>query len=165
MLVDTIGSIDDLIENNAAIFNKSMSFLLSKYKTIKSEWVNANECVQDIISTDYGKEEPFTDSEPCLIFRGKDINEIKNGIVAQPPVRYVAKKKFKNRVCLNNDILIEISGGTPTQSTGRCCFITEPILSVYKCSASTAGFSKIIRGKNPIDTFSLFLSLTEAYEL
>jgi len=74
---------------------------------------------------DWGKDEPegnYTLQVSCI--RGTDINGL-NGIgTAKPPTRLILEKNA-NKILSPYDIIIEISGGSPTQSTGRLAFITE----------------------------------------
>ena len=51
--------------------------------------------------------------------RGCDFQDIKNGLRGNAPTRFILEKNFKNKRFVSNDILVEISGGTQTISTGR----------------------------------------------
>lgn len=48
-----------------------------------------------------------------------------------------------------NDIIVEISGGSPIQSTGRICFISDEILQDIDSPVLCTNFCRIIRLKNP----------------
>lgn len=146
------------------MFASTISLLLAKYEQLQSNYIIASKCIKDIISTDYGKGKAFSKSEECTIFRGTDINEIKNGQLANPPKRFILSRKLKEKTITENDILIEVSGGAPTQSTGRCCFVSKRMLEIYGVKASTAGFSRIIRCYDEKDALSLYISLTKAYK-
>ncbi|MDE6666635.1 MAG: restriction endonuclease subunit S, partial [Ruminococcus sp.] len=88
-----------------------------------------------IISTlggDWGKETPtgnYTEQVHCI--RGADIPEVKAGNKGKMPTRYILPKNFKAKQLIADDIVIEISGGSPTQSTGRVCLISQALLNRY----------------------------------
>ena len=47
------------------------------------------------------------------------------------PTRYILPKNFATKQLMAGDIVVEISGGSPTQSTGRCTAITQSLLDRY----------------------------------
>ena len=73
-------------------------------------------------SGDWGKDENENGLMKVSCIRGADINELNN-----LPVRYISNK-HKERLLSPDDIVIEISGGSPTQSTGRIALITDGVL-------------------------------------
>ena len=44
------------------------------------------------------------------------------------PIRYILPKNNAIKHLSDGDIVVEISGGSPTQSTGRCTAITQSLL-------------------------------------
>ena len=68
-------------------------------------------------SGDWGKEVPDGNSTlKVTCFRGADINGLNGLTELKPPIRYILEKNsFK--ILNAHDIIIEISGGRPTQST------------------------------------------------
>lgn len=52
------------------------------------------------------------------------------------------------------DIVIEISGGSPTQSTGRCTAITKSLLDRYDSGMVCTNFCKAIK---PLSGYSMFV--------
>ena len=137
-----------------------INFLYERYD---ANIVFANTLDIDIISTDYGSEKYENGLTKCLVFRGTDIQNIKEGTSPEAPTRYISPKKLENKNIIENDILIEISGGTLKQSTGRTCFITNDFLQTLCSPSSTAGFSRILRCKNRNVAISLYLALTTEY--
>ena len=107
-----------------------------------SEWIDNNK------SGDWGKEEPegnFTKKVIC--FRGADINGLNGLDELKPPVRYILEKNsFK--ILKSHDLIIEISGGSPTQSTGRLAFITDATIKRFDHPLICSNFCKPISIKN-----------------
>ena len=107
VIVDTIGSIDDLIEKYDSIFNKISLQISILYEKYNSSTVLANTLNIEILSTDYGKDKYEDGLQKCLIFRGTDIQSIKEGSSPDAPTRYITPKKLENKAIIENDILIE----------------------------------------------------------
>jgi len=113
------------------------------WKVVKMvEWIDIDK------SGDWGKEEPegnFTKKVIC--FRGADINGL-NGIAElKPPVRYILEKNsFK--ILRSHDLIIEISGGSPIQSTGRLAFVTDATIKRFEYPLICSNFCKPISLKN-----------------
>ncbi len=113
------------------------------WKTEKmSEWVDIDK------SGDWGKEElegNFTKKVIC--FRGADINGLNGLAELKPPVRYILEKNsFK--ILKSHDLIIEISGGSPTQSTGRLAFITDATIKRFEYPLICSNFCKPISIRN-----------------
>ena len=75
------------------------------------------------IGGDYGKEElidDFTEETTCL--RGTDLPDMKTGLPLRAPVRYIKASKLNKCKLESGDLVIEISGGTEGQSTGRAIY-------------------------------------------
>ena len=89
---------------------------------LMQDWLDINK------SGDWGKEEAegnHTTKVSCI--RGADINGINGKGECAPPVRYILEKNA-SKILNTHDLVIEISGGSPTQSTGRLTYITEGTL-------------------------------------
>ena len=55
---------------------------------------------------------------------GADLYSISNYQESTVPIRYILEKNT-NKILEDGNIIVEISGGSPTQSTGRICFINK----------------------------------------
>ncbi|HHO9741070.1 restriction endonuclease subunit S [Escherichia coli] len=91
---------------------------------------NVNSLLKNTIGGDWGcdsRDEKHTIQ--AVIVRGTDIPELISGRMSSAPCRWVEPKKLEKRKINNGDIIIEVSGGSPTQSTGRSIFMTEQIIS------------------------------------
>lgn len=137
---------------------KDEEFVESELGMIPKGWHvgTISELVSDTYNGDWGKEEPgdaFTKRVFCI--RGADIPSIQVGDSGKMPTRYIQEKHFSLKYLKNDDIVIEISGGSPTQSTGRFCRITSDLIEHYDNSLICTNFCKAIR---PYGGYSLFLS-------
>ena len=105
--------------------------------------------VKHTIGGDWGKENVEKNYvEQVSIIRGADIPELIKGTDNKVPTRFILKKNYENKKLLPGDIVIEISGGSPTQSTGRSIFINKNIISRYNDKVLCTNFCRIIR---PVD--------------
>ena len=109
--------------------------------------------IKEFISGDWG-EENATEDAPCAVscVRGADIVPISNSRFENIPVRYISVSSLRNRGLSEGDIIIEKSGGSPTQSTGRTVFVSKKLVEAKKnivCSNFCQAF-RIKEGWNPL---------------
>ena len=93
---------------------------------------------------DWGQDEPtgnYTEKVTCI--RGTDLNALNGAGLMEPPTRFILKKNLTKRL-LPNDLIIEISGGSPTQSTGRPGLITSHTLERFSTPLICSNFCKAI---------------------
>lgn len=105
--------------------------------------------VLETLGGEWGKEEPegrYINEIKCI--RGTDIPNIQIAYYEDVPSRYVQKKHIEEKRVRVNDIIVEISGGSPVQSTGRTCFITKEILEDLELPVLCTNFCRIIRLKD-----------------
>ena len=112
------------------------------------------ELIQSTLNGDWGKETPTSNNiEKVYCIRGADIPEVKVGNKGKMPTRYILPKNLANKKLEAGDIVVEISGGSPTQSTGRCTAITQSLLDRYDSSMVCTNFCKAIKPKNGYSLF------------
>lgn len=156
-------AIDDKIELNNAINNN----LEQQAQAIFKEWFIDNpenenwsngtfsELIQSTLSGDWGKEAPTgNNTEKVYCVRGADIPEVKAGNKGKMPTRYILPKNYASKRLTAGDIVVEISGGSPTQSTGRCTAISESLLNRYDSGMVCTNFCRAIK---PISGYSMFI--------
>ena len=80
---------------------------------------------------------------PVICVRGADINGLNGFGQIGAPKRYILDKN-KEKFLLPYDLVIEISGGSPTQSTGRLLLITDEMLSRFDEPLICSNFCKAI---------------------
>ena len=102
--------------------------------------------LDDVIGGDWGKETPDVDhTEPVSIIRGTDLSALAEGRSGSVPLRFTTKKKAERRMLKDGDIIIEVSGGSPTQSTGRSLMMTRDILHRFPGTVVCASFCRRFR--------------------
>lgn len=103
------------------------------------------ELCEKTIGGDWGKDtkvENYISEVFCI--RGADIPYISRGMKSSMPTRFILEKNLHDREIKSGDIVIEISGGSPTQSTGRSVFITDDILNYANKSLICSNFCRLI---------------------
>lgn len=163
-----LSALDDKIELNnkinrnleaqaQAIF-KSWFIDFEPFKgSMPSKWHygNFSEIINSIIGGDWGKDSPteaYIKRTYCI--RGADIPSVKMGNKGKIPFRYILDKNYQIKQLQINDIVVEISGGSPTQSTGRCVQITQALLDRYDSSLICTNFCRAIK---PQENYSSFV--------
>lgn len=162
-LVSIISSIDEKIKKNNAINNN----LEQQAQAIFKEWFIDNpennewstgtfsELIKSTLNGDWGKEAPTgNNTEKVYCIRGADIPEVKAGNKGKMPTRYILPKNYVAKQLTAGDIVVEISGGSPTQSTGRCTAITQSLLDRYDSGMVCTNFCKALK---PKEGYSLFI--------
>ena len=109
--------------------------------------------IKDIKNGDWGKEQEegnYTEKVSCI--RGADINGLNGNGELKSPIRYINKKN-KCKILVENDFIIEISGGSPTQSTGRIALLTSNTFARFENNIICSNFCKAISLKDEKYTF------------
>ena len=114
-----------------------------------------SDIVETTISGDWGKDSPFgSNTEMVYCIRGADIPEVKLGNKGKMPIRYILPKNYVAKQLVDGDIVVEISGGSPTQSTGRAAAISTALLNRYDKGMVCTNFCKALKPKTG---YSMFL--------
>ncbi|HFR3978025.1 TPA: restriction endonuclease subunit S, partial [Streptococcus suis] len=111
---------------------------------------------------DWGKESSegnYIVAVNCI--RGTDINELKKNGILNSPKRYILKKNT-HKLLDSYDIVIEISGGSPTQSTGRVGKITEYLFNRFENPIICSNFCKAIQLREK-SMFYYFVAIWQSY--
>ena len=161
--VAILGVIDEKIKQNTEINNN----LEQQAQAIFKEWFIDNpennewstgtfsELIKSTLNGDWGKEAlTGNNTEKVYCIRGADIPEVKAGNKGKMPTRYILPKNLATKQLTAGDIVVEISGGSPTQSTGRCTAITQSLLDRYDSGMVCTNFCKAIK---PKEGYSLFI--------
>lgn len=121
--------------------------------------------MEDTIGGDWGKEAPEADNtHPVSIIRGTDFPDIAAGGVGKVPLRYTTIKKAERRKLAPFDILVEVSGGSPTQPTGRSIFITQAVLDRFQSDVVCASFCRRFRAVSEHAAAIAFVHLSVLYQ-
>ena len=95
-------------------------------------------------SGDWGKEtEEGNYQLKVSCVRGADLNGLNGNGELKPPTRFILENN-SNKLLENLDLIVEISGGSPTQSTGRLAFINEETLQRFPNPLICSNFCKAL---------------------
>ena len=121
--------------------------------------MKVKDIIDQFIAGDWG-EETCSNETPCAVtcVRGADIIPISEYNFSAIPIRYITQQSYlKNRLQVG-DIIIEKSGGSPTQSTGRVSFVSQELLDSVGsvvCSNFCTAF-RVKKGWNPLYVYYYF---------
>lgn len=158
-----LSSIDEKI-----LINKQINDNLEQQaQTLFKEWFIDNpdttlwrkgtfsDLIEKTIGGDWGKDSPSgNNTEMVYCIRGADIPEVRAGDKGKMPTRYILPKNYASKQLVNGDIVVEISGGSPTQSTGRAAAISAPLLARYDKGMVCTNFCKALK---PYSGYSMYV--------
>jgi type I restriction enzyme S subunit len=123
-----------------------------------SEWLDITK------SGDWGKEEAEGNyTEQVICFRGADINGLNGLAELKPPIRFIHKNNT-SKFLKPHDLIIEISGGSPTQSTGRMAFVTDATMKRFDLPLICSNFCKPIAIKDKKLLYNFVFYWNSLYE-
>lgn len=154
-IAGAIGFIDAKIKLDQQI-NKN---LLKLNDTLFERMVNDNSVTEEFtlnslglktLGGEWGKSE-MTDTytEMVNIIRGADLEGLVFGDRKKMPIRFIKLSALKKKKLIADDIVIEISGGSPTQSTGRTAYIKQNLLDFMSNPVLGTNFTRTLRMSNP----------------
>lgn len=127
---------------------KDGKFVESELGMIPEGWRvgTYQEIIDNTISGDWGKEAldgNYTHRVACI--RGCDFQDVKMGLRGKTPERYILEKNYASKHFIDKDVLVEISGGTATVSTGRICPISQLLIDKYNGDIVCTNFCRLVR--------------------
>lgn len=110
--------------------------------------------IDTMIAGDWGKDSPIgNNTEMVYCIRGADIPEVKNGNKGKMPTRFILPKNYAAKHLVAGDVVVEVSGGSPTQSTGRIASISQSLLDRYDKGMVCTNFCKAMKPKSGYSMF------------
>ena len=152
-IAEVLSSLDDKID----LLHRQNKTLEQMAETLFRQWfveeagedwefTTFKKWIADTVGGEWGKENPQSDFlKPVICIRGTDIADLNIGLANKAPLRYVKENKFKKIAPNTGDIIIEISGGTENQSTGRTTYINDDIKELFQYPLVFSNFSRLIR--------------------
>lgn len=136
-------------EATAALFPDS--FEESELGPIPKGWKSLpfGELINHTIGGDWGSD--LADEKNNIrvaIIRGTDIPDLKSNASNRVPIRYTSTKKLEDRQLKEGDLLLEVSGGSKDQPTGRSLYISQLLLNQFDCPVEPASFCRLLRPLN-----------------
>ena len=151
-----LSALDEKIELNNKI-NKNLeeqvralfqAMFVSSEDRFSWESGTFSDLIESTLGGDWGKESPTgKNTEMVYCIRGADIPEVKSGNKGKMPTRYILPKNYAAKRLLPEDIVVEISGGSPTQSTGRVAAISQSLLDRYDKGMVCTNFCRAVKPK------------------
>ena len=128
-----------------------------------SENLKLWDIIDSFISGDWGNEEESPEV-PCCVscIRGADIVPICNSDFDNIPIRYISNRSFTTHCLQEGDIIVEKSGGSPTQSTGRVVYISKELLAA-KHDIVCSNFCVAFRVKPEWNSLYIYYYLRNVY--
>ncbi|WP_435255256.1 restriction endonuclease subunit S [Tenacibaculum sp. A30] len=142
------------------LYNKNLNKEIPegwKDKTI-ADWIENDK------SGDWGKESKqgnYTEKVSCI--RGADINGLNGNGEVKAPERFILEKNT-HKLLEHGDLIIEISGGSPTQSTGRMAFITQETLERFENPLICSNFCKAVTLKDETYLYNFVYQWNRLYD-
>lgn len=136
----------DLAPEVAALFPDS--FEESALGMIPKGWklMPFGELLNHTIGGDWGDETPNDKNDTKVaIIRGTDMPDLQSGMIGRVPVRYTSQKKLATRKLQDGDLVLEVSGGSKDQPTGRSLYMTTGLLEQFDCPVEPASFCRLLR--------------------
>jgi type I restriction enzyme S subunit len=132
----------------------------------REDWENVpfGKWIENTFGGEWGKEELEAEFVvPVYCIRGTDIADLQTGLATKTPMRFIKKKKFESIEPKNGDIIIEISGGTENQSTGRALYINQQIKNLFDLPLVFSNFCRLIRPLKSEYSFFLYSYIQYLY--
>jgi len=123
-----------------------------------STWIDKDK------SGDWGKEQRegnYTERVFCI--RGADLNGLNGKGEVKAPERFILEKN-SHKMLDPHDLIVEISGGSPTQSTGRMAYITYESLERFDAPIICSNFCKVVTLKVEKSLYNFAFEWNKAYD-
>ena len=134
---------DNLQQQAQALFKK---WFVDNPDAISWKDGTFSDLIEKTISGDWGKDSPSgNNTEMVYCIRGADIPEVRAGNKGKMPTRYILPKNYAAKQLVDGDIVVEISGGSPTQSTGRAAAVSDTLLARYDKGMVCTNFCKALK--------------------
>lgn len=134
---------DNLVETANAIF---CNFFISNQNREKWKTGSFSKFLIDTSGGDWGQEAPsgnYTFKVSCI--RGTDIPSLNSGSISDAPTRYILPKNFDEKRIQTNNMVVEISGGSPVQATGRIALVPDTVLKYRGDNLICSNFCRVLK--------------------
>lgn len=169
-IAEVLSSLDDkiyLLHRQNKTLEEMAQALFRKWfveETDKDTTGKFSDWIKDTLGGEWGKENLTDDfNVPVYCIRGTDIAGLNNGLPVKTPVRYIKQKKLQNIEPEEGDIIIEISGGTEKQSTGRSTYINRQIKNLFNHPVVFSNFCRLLKIQREEYSYFVYLYLQYLY--
>jgi len=109
-----------------------------------------DELTSFVIGGDWGKYAWRETEQPkVLCLRGADITSLQPFAMGKPPTRFLMESSCEKRTLVDGDIVLERSGGSTDQSTGRPVLISSELIKRAQTPLSCSSFCRLILFGDP----------------
>ena len=101
--------------------------------------------IRSTVGGDWGQEAPtgnYIQEVSCI--RGTDIPPLNAGSIASAPTRYILPKNCLTKKIKADDLVVEISGGSPVQATGRIALVPQQVLDYRGDKLICSNFCRVV---------------------
>ncbi|EMY36051.1 restriction modification system DNA specificity domain-containing protein [Arthrobacter crystallopoietes BAB-32] len=152
-IAEVLASLDAKIAANTKLATTIDNYFMAIWKRLALKAKGAvplSDLIQSVTAGDWGlSEASVTHSETAYCIRGSDIPALQKNKLGNMPLRHIKPNSLLKRRLAPYDLVVEMSGGSPTQSTGRAVLITAGLLRRIDGHLSSSNFCKIIRLEEP----------------
>jgi type I restriction enzyme S subunit len=163
-IAEVLGALDDKIAANTKLVNTLDQYFISQWLALIAQSVapsgTLSEYLAEAIAGDWGSES-VSDlaSEDVYCVRGADIFSLQSSQLGKTPSRFIQTRSLLRRNTRHGDIVVEMSGGSPTQSTGRSALITHQLLLHAVKPIVSSNFCKVIRAIDSSNSYAIYAML------
>lgn len=104
-----------------------------------------SDLVVTTVGGDWGDSFESASKTKVICIRGADIPNLNEGSIENAPVRFILSKNAQTKHLQADDIVVEISGGSPVQSTGRIARLSNGVISKYQSVFICSNFCRVVR--------------------
>ena len=165
-IVAEYNAVEARIESNKKLAAKLKELIRSIYtkrfiddidiKNLPKGWSYSH--LSDITSLTFGGDwgldkENGNYTQRVLCIRGADTPSLADCRHGSIPTRFILPKNLQSRRLQPGDIVVEISGGSPTQSTGRSAQMTSISANYYSEAVICSNFCRVVRPSSGYEVF------------
>ena len=136
---------DNLADNIRAVFRK---LFIQSDDAYTYDLGHFCDLTVKTIGGDWGESDQSENRSKVICIRGADIPNLNEGSISNAPVRFILTKNVQTKQMEANDIVVEISGGSPVQSTGRIARMSAEVIERFHEKFICSNFCRIIRVKS-----------------
>ena len=152
-IAGVLGALDDKISANTRLERTLDEYIMARWRQVKRPAEvpkrSLDSMIAESIGGDWGVDQATpTHTEAVQCMRGADISSVQESGLGKMPNRFVKRASLERRSVRHGDIVVEMSGGTPTQSTGRAALVTDQLLSRVGMPIVSSNFCRVLRLKD-----------------
>jgi type I restriction enzyme S subunit len=141
-------------------------FIGTPYGKAPASWRlrKGSDVVIDSKSGDWGKGEPGESLEPVRVIRGTDFPRALKGNMGEIPKRFTTAGRLAGRCLSPGNLLVEMSGGSAAQATGRLLLVPKELVSRTEVPLVFSNFVKRVLLADGVDAEFIFWQWMFLYE-